>query len=415
MSRQDGPGEGTRDARTKVYAAALTPSTPSAIRLCLLHQIVPHYRVPVLERLSQEPGIALEVWSDHHQPIGSLEPAAGSYPARHVPYRTVGPFLSQPGFLEALDPSRFDAVIAPWNTRLLQLFPLLSRARRRGVALILWGHGYSRAEGRLRRAVRNAALRRATAGLLYNHATAKRLAEAGIDRSMLFVAPNSIDQAPIRAAREAWLARPADLAAFRERERIHDRQLAVFVSRLEPDKRVDRLIEAMALVRSRLPGARCVIIGRGSQLKPLKALTAERGLDDAITFAGAIYDDRDLAPWMLSAGCFAYPVAIGLSILHAFGYGLPVVTSDDIAAHNPEIEALVPGQNGLLYRDGDIEDFATCIERCMQDSDERRRLADGALATVTGPDGYTIEGMSAAMANAVRWAVASKRDQPRSR
>ena len=45
---------------------------------------------------------------------------------------------------------------------------------------------------------------------------------------------------------------------------------------------------------------------------------------DLVGDLGSIYDEIELAPWFLTADAFVYPENIGLSILHAFGYGLPV-------------------------------------------------------------------------------------------
>ena len=87
---------------------------------------------------------------------------------------------------------------------------------------------------------------------------------------------------------------------------------------------------------------------------------------------GAIYDDMDLAPYLMSAAVFAFPRAMGLSAMHAFGYGLPVVTCDDAATHGPEFEALRDGENARLYRPGDAADFARCMLECLDDPERRR-------------------------------------------
>jgi glycosyltransferase involved in cell wall biosynthesis len=110
-----------------------------------------------------------------------------------------------------------------------------------------------------------------------------------------------------------------------------------------------------------------------------------------VHFTGAIYDEQCVAPWMLSATLFCYPRNIGLSLLHAFGYGLPVVTSDDLAGHNPEIEALKPSVNGLLYRDGDLDDIVRQWLDLMNDPALRQRLSTAASRTVT--DRYTLDHM----------------------
>jgi glycosyltransferase involved in cell wall biosynthesis len=285
----------------------------------------------------------------------------------------------------------------------------LSRAlklcRRNGVPTLLWGHGFSKGESSWKRRVRNRLLDSAAAVLLYNQHAADRLVQEGIHPSRTFVAHNAIDQTPIRAAREHWLARPDDLARFRAEHGIASEDMALFISRLERDKRIDLLLDAFAIVAQRRPAARLAIIGRGREEAPLRAHAARLGLAQHVLFTGSVYDDMHLAPWFLSAACMAYPVAIGLSILHAFGYGVPVVTSDDIASHNPEIESLRAGQNGLLYRDGDAGDFAAKILTCMDDSPLRSRMADAATETVREPDGFCLQRMVRGFTDAIAFAT----------
>ena len=180
--------------------------------------------------------------------------------------------------------------------------------------------------------------------------------------------------------------------------------MILFISRLEADKRVDLLLDAFKIVANQRPGAKLAIIGRGEEEQALRDRTGRLGLSDRVIFPGAIYDEMQLAPWFLSAACMAYPVAIGLSVLHAFGYRLPVVTSDDIASHNPEIEALRDGENGLLYRDGDVGDFAAKMLMCMNDTEVRRRMSDAALLTVGEPDGFCIPRMVRGFVEAIAYA-----------
>jgi glycosyltransferase involved in cell wall biosynthesis len=377
------------------------------VRVAIVQPLLPAYRVPVFARLGRAPGIDLEICADLGPQTGSLQSVAGGsgFRTSSAPVRTLGPFLWQPGQVAAARSGRFDVIIYGWNSRYLHLGRALRTARRRGVRTILWGHGYSKDESPVRRRIRNRLLRSADACLLYNHSAAERLVAEGVERERVFVAPNAIDQVPIRAAREHWLARPRELAAFLASRGLTPGELVVFMSRLEPDKRVDLLLQAFAMIARHRPAARLAIIGTGADLPRLQGLIASLGIAGCVILAGPLYDDMQIAPWCVAASCFAYPVAIGLSILHAFGYGLPVVTSDDIASHNPEIEALRDGENGLLYPDGDIAGFAARIEQCLTDRALQSRLSQGALETVTGAAGFTMERMVEGMAAAIRFVM----------
>lgn len=379
-------------------------------RVAIVQQVVPHYRLPVFDLLARQPGIALTVWSAQRAQ-GSLKhvPSPGSYREGLAPLRMIAGFCWQPALVSIAKSDAHDVVIYSWNARLLHLPRALRTCRNRGVPTLLWGHGYSKDESAIRRRTRNRLLNLSDGCLLYNSSAARQLASEGFDPKRLFVAQNALDQGPIDAARTNWLNRPDALRDFRRSHGLPEHATALFISRLEADKRIDLLLRAFAIVVRARPEARLAVIGRGSEEAALRTLSMQLGIERNILFAGSVYEEEHLAPWLLSASCMAYPVAIGLSIFHAFGYGLPVVTSDDIASHNPEIEAFRPNENGLAYRDGDIDDFAAKILACMGDEASHRRMREAALRTVRSPDGYCLDRMVKGFTDAIAFVRESRR------
>jgi len=85
-----------------------------------------------------------------------------------------------------------------------------------------------------------------------------------------------------------------------------------------------------------------------------------------VRFVGELYDEENLAPWFLSAQALVHPGAIGLSLLHAFGYGLPVVTNGNAAWHGPEFAAFENGLTGRTFREGDADDLARTLIDLLQ-------------------------------------------------
>ena len=102
---------------------------------------------------------------------------------------------------------------------------------------------------------------------------------------------------------------------------------------------------------------------------------------------------------MSMAEVFCYPAHMGLSLLHAFAFGLPVITSDRIDGHGPEIEAFVDHTNGLFYRHGDVDDLASKVLAVLADAGLRRQLGDNATQTVR--EVYTVKQMVKGMVEAI--------------
>ncbi|MHC4832851.1 MAG: glycosyltransferase family 4 protein [Planctomycetota bacterium] len=371
------------------------------------------YRVPVFEGLAALSDWRMELWADLHptgpSASGTLD-GMDALPCVHAPCREIGPFLWQPGLRRAAG-GEVSIVVLTWNSRHLWLLPALRRARRRGVGGVLWGHGFGKSETATRRRIRNALLHHADAAVLYGEPARRQLIAEGFDAERLFVAPNAVDQTPVRRAKAAW---DADrLAAFQRREGLDGREVVVFLSRLEPSKRVDRLVEAFSSLHARRPRATLVVIGEGAD-GPLVAAAASRLPQGSVRLLGGIFAEDELAPWMLSARLFAYPRAIGLSIFHAFGFGLPVVTCTKPGGHGPEIDALEDGVNGLLYPDGDTDALAERMERVLADDALRARLAAAAQATVDGEGGWDVPAMTDAFRRCFEFVASVRRSGRRS-
>ncbi len=379
---------------------------------------LPAYRVPVFEALAkrlQSPGDGNRshvVRVLHGRAAGSPPSVtARGFDAQHVPVHQCntpfGPLWWHSAQWRAVDRQRADVAVLVWNTRFLSLAPALLRARLCRMPVVLWGHGYSRREGRWRRWLRNTIARLADAVMVYNHTAAQRLIEDGHDPERIFIALNSLDQMPIESARHHWLARPQELSDFRRRHDLSPGRTVLFTSRLQPRNRLDLLLHATSQLAADMPGLKVVIVGEGEPERArLRAMAKGLGIADRIMFTGAIYDETALAPWFLCSDVFCYPANIGLSVLHAFGYGVPVVTGDNVDSHNPEIEALSAGENGLYFRHGDADSLAAVLRTMLNDEPLRRRMGQAALRTVR--ERYTLDRMVQGFVAAVDYAIARR-------
>lgn len=379
------------------------------MNILFVQPALPHYRVPFFTELQRRAPGELQVWSDHHHPLIPFCDPHDEIRAVHCPEKALGGMLSQPAILRAVREPWADVVVLPWGTRYLQLTPGLVEARLRRRPVVLWGHGYSKRFSRWKHRARNAIGGLANACVTYSDSTRRRLIEEGLDPEKTFSAPNSLDGAPLQRERQYWRAHPHELEQLQRRFGIRPGKVVLFVSRLEPDKRFELLLEALARVGRNTPDVQLVVVGAGSELGRLKARAKQLGVDERTLFLGALYDEHLLGGVFASATVFAYPVAVGLSIQHALNYGLPVITSDNAECHNPEFDVLVPGRNSLLYRHGDVGDLAEQIDRVMCHRDLHARLSSGALASVSGPDGRTLERMVDGMLEAIHFAVDTRR------
>lgn len=166
-----------------------------------------------------------------------------------------------------------------------------------------------------------------------------------------------------------------DLSRYTFRARQPLRPVLFSNRNLEPMYYVECTLRAFKLVQERLPEARLIVAGDGSQLDRLRVLAQELGLKQ-VEFLGkiapaqmpALYDKADV---FINASVIDN---MPLSIIEAFAAGLPVVTTD--AGGIPHI--VEDGRNGLLAHCGDEQSLAQSVLRLFDEPGLAVRLLTAA-------------------------------------
>ena len=147
----------------------------------------------------------------------------------------------------------------------------------------------------------------------------------------------------------------------------------LFVGRLEQEKHVDELVHALSLVPAD-HGVRLDVVGTGSLRPQVQGLTRRLGLQDRVTFHGAVTDDDLLAAYR-RADVFVMPGTAelqSLATLEAMAAGKPIVAADAMAL--PHLVA--DGDNGYLYSPGDVRGLSLALTRLLDEPPTRRRMGE---------------------------------------
>lgn len=180
---------------------------------------------------------------------------------------------------------------------------------------------------------------------------AKRLRGSGRDVS---VVPNGVDLAAVpHAAHEPVAGR------------------IVCVARLSWEKGLNDLIDALVMVRQRVPEAHLVLVGDGADRAALEARVAERGLADTVFFRGALANNEALKE-VAAAAVFACPSlaeGLGIVFLEAQAVGVPVVGTR--VGGIPDV--ISDGVTGLLVPANDPQALSVALLRMLQDRTSARQ------------------------------------------
>jgi len=146
------------------------------------------------------------------------------------------------------------------------------------------------------------------------------------------------------------------------------------VSRLEPHKGHEDLLQAIARIRNKIPNAKVWIIGDGYHQSALEARSAELGLQDMVEFLG--YQSN---PWPLVQ-------SFDLQVFPSHQEGTPNTLYESMAVGNVIIASTADGQgeilthekDALLYPPGDISKLADGILRLYGEPELREKLREKA-------------------------------------
>ena len=147
----------------------------------------------------------------------------------------------------------------------------------------------------------------------------------------LYGAP--VDSIHVAAAGvDSDLFRPMSKSEARRQLDIAERNVILYVGRIEPLKGLELLINAVALLDD-MGDTRLIIVGgkptEDAEVQRLKALAESLGIGESTTFTGTV-DQRDLRKYYSAADVFVLPSyyeSFGLAALEAMACGTPVVVS----------------------------------------------------------------------------------------
>ncbi len=198
------------------------------------------------------------------------------------------------------------------------------------------------------------------------------VAAMGVDPEKITVVPNGFDL--------------SKAAADGERNKSDNEPIVmVAAGRFSSEKGYDILIEALALIKNKLPACRVDLYGEGPEEQNLRSLVDRHGLADHVRFCGFV---PDLLPIFREADLMLLPSrSEGMPnvVLEAWSQHLGVVA----AAVGGLPEMIEHGQNGLLVKPEDSRDLA---DKIIEATTDRSRMYEyGHLGYETLVENYSFE------------------------
>jgi 1,2-diacylglycerol 3-alpha-glucosyltransferase len=206
----------------------------------------------------------------------------------------------------------------------------------------------------------------------------QRLLLAQKVKQPITVIPNGIDLSMFNAVKNP--------GALRKRFGISpDAPILLTVGRMDPEKRLEFIVEAFDLIADRVPNAHLVFAGDGGSRKSVEEKANATNVSDRIHFLGMV-NRADLPDIFHDASVFlsastteVHPI----SVIEAIASGLPMVAVQDEAFEG----MLEDGKNGYLVP-LDVNAYADTLASLLPD---RQRLKSFSAHSLVLSEKYSIE------------------------
>jgi glycosyltransferase involved in cell wall biosynthesis len=333
------------------------------IRVAIVTNIIPPYRRDYFRRIFDDEALEVTVYCQEHIPKMNITSIHREFGERIVTMRYVGASNEIFGwqiFPLSLLFNNFDVYFIYGNPRIISNVFISLLLRALGKKVVICGQLHTYGSRKIFENIRLAWWKMFRFIYLYNEEEIPKLKQKiGFSNKIMVGMNNGLDQDTINLAQANW---PYErLITWQKEQMLYDRLVMLSCARLVEKNRFEWVIATLAELRVHKPNLLWCVIGSGPEKQSLQAKAEELGVSDSIHWVGPLYEEEQLAPWFMSAKIMVHPDAMGLSLIHAFAYGLPVVTHDNPAKHGPEFVALKSGVNGLTYRYGDQKSMCEVI------------------------------------------------------
>ncbi len=166
---------------------------------------------------------------------------------------------------------------------------------------------------------------------------------------------------------------------LRSKIRPGESKVIVFVGKLVAWKNVDRLLHITSLVARKVDSVKCLVVGDGPCMNPLRETVARLKLEDRVVFTGYAGPEQVFS-YLKLADVFVLleqNVSFGLSLVEANSCGLPVLAFEG----GGPTDIIEDGKNGyLLPKDASDLYIADRITALLQDPAAQQEMSRYAKA-----------------------------------
>lgn len=332
--------------------------------LCLLYNFAQHYRTNIFQLMDKELHCDF-VFGDSYLDVKKMDYSLLSNVREIKNKHVCGNWYYQCGALSLL--GRYKKLFVVGDVHCLSTWAILLLAKAFRTKVYLWGHGWYGKESGLAACFKKIYFKLTHGVFLYGTYAHNLMISKGFSPEKLHVIYNSLDYDHQITIRQSL--RSSDIFQCHFRNNYPN---VIFVGRLTPVKRLDMLLDCLAVLRQKDVTINLTFIGDGEKREALEKRTHELHLDDSVWFYGACYDEHVLSSLIYNADVCVSPGNVGLTAMHSMVFGTPVITHNNFPYQMPEFEAIQKGETGDFFEYDDVTSLADTLDMWLTKQSCRR-------------------------------------------
>ncbi|WP_027379828.1 glycosyltransferase family 4 protein [Chryseobacterium daeguense] len=351
-------------------------------KIAIVTNVIPSYREGFYDKILADRDIQVTIYCQSNIPNTKLKTIHQKYPDNVVVVKFID-FFNEKANIQLLPffkiLNKYDTVFIDGNPRYISHYVLANIFKLfKPNKVVLWSMIHSYKANSFTENIRLNWTKKFKRVFAYNDKEAGVFKKEGF-KGVCIGMNNGLDQEKIERIITKWSTEKLQIW---QKEKCIDNEIIISCTRLIQKNELDKLLIRFQKILEIKTEIKWYIIGDGDQRQDLERIVHEKRLENNVFFLGEIYDEEKLAPWFLTASLMVHPAAIGLSILHAFGYGLPVITHDDERYHGPEFSALINEHNSLTYQKDNYDDLIEKVIFSVNNKSFVKEIGKNARITV---------------------------------
>jgi len=339
------------------------------LKVCCIFNVAPHYNAPIYKLMDSELNCDFFLGDKLNYPIELMNYESLKGFKKSLKYIQIfGNFYWQKGAVK-LTYNLYNCYILTGEPYCISTWIILILNRLTGKKSIVWTHGWYGNENGLKKTVKSIFFGLAHKVLLYGDYAKELMIKEGFKQDKLIPIYNSLDYNQQIQIREKLKTNTIYKDYF-----LNEHPVLLYIGRIQNRKKVDLLINALNYLRLIDVPCNLILIGKQTEGTNIEEQIKKNNLEKYVWCYGACFDESIIGELIYNADLCVVPGDIGLTVMHSFAYGTPVLTHNNFPSHGPEFEAIEPNLTGDFFKEDSLESLCLKIQDWISLDVEKRKL-----------------------------------------